>query len=308
MSARKPRSRRESEHKGLPYGRGVIGKHVFRVRERHVVEHLIPLMRRRAVGAAKLDLVLRGIALLPAHTGKREPGLVLPRYSWEQLHDLARSAASLGSEPLELDPSSEVVRLKRKWVGEQLVRLEQLKLVRRTERPGQRPKLVVLRDDGSGDPLDDPDGRPGNSYVTILGSLIGCGVLAGWGVAELSAYLAAMQGERLDRTAGKGTKRDPGGGSWYRPLGWFADTDRRYGSDARVRMPFSVPTLERGIARLESADLLVRRRILRDPVSHTRLRGPRNYYTNRFDSLGAPGDILEPPEFERELHRVDKEP
>ena len=58
-----------------------------------------------------------------------------------------------------------------------------MKLVRREPRPGKRPRLVVLRDDGSGQPFDDPDGSPGNTYVRILGSVIASGALASWGGA-----------------------------------------------------------------------------------------------------------------------------
>ena len=47
-------TRRSPELKGLRYGRGVVGKHRFRVRERHVAEHLAPLISDKAAGAAKL--------------------------------------------------------------------------------------------------------------------------------------------------------------------------------------------------------------------------------------------------------------
>src|SRR6266536_3885077 len=250
--------RRSGTLKGLRYGRGVIGKHLFRIRERHVAEHLVPLMKSGAVGAAKLDLVLRGIALLPAHAGAREPGLVLPRYRWEQLHDLARTSDTLGSDPPDVDSSSEVVRLKRKWVSVQLTRLENLGLVRRRPRPGRRPQLIVLSDDGLGGRFDDPDGTAGNSYVSILGGLISSGTLASWGAPELSFYLAAMVAERLDAyraEAGGNSSSRLGAGAWFRPLGWFADTERVRPAQ-HVRIPFSVPTLERGLSKLEDAGLV----------------------------------------------------
>ena len=98
--------------------------------------------------AAKLDLVLRGAALLPEHAGKHAPGTVLYAYSYERLHDLCRPANTFGDFGSEVDTPAEVVAAKRKWVGEQLRRLEALALIRRVERPGRRPYLIVLRDDG----------------------------------------------------------------------------------------------------------------------------------------------------------------
>jgi hypothetical protein len=93
--------------------------------------------------------------------------------------------------------------------------------------------------------------------------------------------MAAERGEsRQDRHI------EPGTGRWYRPLAWFADRDRLYGPTDRVRMGFSVSTLERGIASLEAANLMSHRRILRNPRTNRRLKGPRNLYFNNFDSLG----------------------
>ena len=288
---------------GLRYGRSVVGKHIFRMRERHLAEHLAPLIRSKAVGAAKLDIVLRGVALQEQHAGGRAVGTVLPRYSWEELHDLARSARALGTTPPELDAPPEVVRLKRKWVGEQLRRLEGMNLIRRELRPGERPALVVLRDDGSGKALDDPDGTAGKSYVSILGTVISSGALARWGAAELSFYLAAMIGERHAAAA---NKDGDGGGQlgtreWFRPLGWFADKDGRFRPPEHVRIPLSVPTLERGLVKLRRDGLVTRRRIYRHPRTGHRLRGPRNFYTNHFDLLDRDSRILDPEEYRREV-------
>lgn len=166
-------------------------------------------------------------------------------------------------------------------MGQQLARLEEARLVRREARPGKRPLIVVLRDDGSGEPLDDPDGSPGNTYVTILGAVIATRTLAGWTASELAAYLAAMDAERHDL----GRDREPGAGKWFRPLTWFADADGLYGPDSRVRIGFSAPTLERGIKKLEAAELISRERILVAPGTNRRLSGPRNLYTNNFASL-----------------------
>jgi hypothetical protein len=261
----------------------VVGKHLFRIRERHIAEHLVPLISGRAAATAKLDLVLRCIALSPQHTGKRQPGLVLPRCSWELLHDLAKGSGGLGDVGPGIDATPKVVKLKRKWVGSQLARLEQMKLVRRELRPGNRPRLFVLRDDGSGEPFDDPDGTRGNTYITIRGSLIASRSLSSWGAPELSAYLAAMAAERSEHSEGR--RIEPGTGEWFRPLAWFADTEELYGPPDRVRMGFSAATLERGIDSLVDDKLIRRRRILRNPRTNRRLKGPRNLYRNNFDAL-----------------------
>jgi hypothetical protein len=306
---RTPGERRKesaAQSAGLRYGRRVLGKRLFRVREQHVADHLIPLMTHRALGAAKLDLVLRGVALQEAHAGRREVGLVLPSYSWEQLHDLARTATSLGATPPDIDASPEVVRLKRKWVGKQLKQLEELKLVRRIEQPGKRPKLVVLRDDGTGEPLDDPDGQPANTYVTILGSIVASGALAAWSTPALSAYLAAMVAERHDPAAQKRRgDRNAGQGGWFRALAWFADTDSHYGPDARVRLPFAVPTLERGFKQLRRDDLVMWQTHSFNPQTLRRLTGPRNFYKNNFQKLETGTEVLAPRDYGDQLPRGD---
>lgn len=275
------------------YAGSVRGKRIFRIREQHVADHIIPLMRGHAVGAAKLDIVLRGIALQEPHAGGREVGTVLPEHHWDALHDLARPARGMGDEPPDLDPSSKVLRLKRKWVGEQLARLEDLNLIMRVNRPGKRPALRVLRDDGTGAPLDDPVGIDGNTYVTILGTIISSGKLAIWGAPALSSYLAAMYAERHDARSRRST-RPTGGGTWYRSARWFADVDGRYGPIARVRLPFSVPTLERGLHQLRDENLIYWRREVTHPGTRRRLAGPRNFYTNRFSELGGDSTTPDP--------------
>jgi hypothetical protein len=262
---------------------GVVGKHLFRIRERHIADHLAPLIAGRAAATAKLDLVLRCIALSPQHAGPREPGLILPRCSWELLHDLAKGDRGQGSGGPGLDATPEALKLKRKWVGSQLGRLEEMKLVRRVLRPGSRPQLIVLKDDGSGEPFDDPDGSPGNTYISIRGSVIASHALASWGAPELSAYLAAMVAERSENSDGR--RIEPGTGRWFRPLAWFADVDGFYGPSDRVRVEFSVSTLERGISKLVKDKLMRRRRIYRNPGNNRRLKGPRNLYWNNFDGL-----------------------
>ena len=281
----------------LRLGFGAIGKHLFRVRERHLADHLAPLIAGRAAGAAKLDLVLRCAALLPRDAGNREPGTVLPRCTWELLHDLARPADHLGAVPPGMDPPQSVRKLKRKWVGQQLARLEALGLLRREGRPGKRPKLVLLRDDGSGEDFDDPDGSNGNTYVSILGAVIASRTLSKWNAPELAAYLAATVAERH----ATGRPPETGTGKWFRSLAWFPDSKGFYGPESRVKIEFSEPTLERGIRGLEEEDLISRHRIVVAPGTNRRLSGPRNLYTNNFASLRtdakatpADGDEEEP--------------
>jgi hypothetical protein len=289
---------------GMPYGSRVRGKHEFRIREQHVADHLIPLMRRRAEGTAKLDIVLRGVALLEEHAGEREVGTVLPAYSWEQLHDLARVAPGLGSQASDVAPSSKTLRLKRKWVGEQLARLEDIGLVRRDERPGRRPKLVVLSDRADETPYDDPDGTVGNRYIRIPGGVIATGTLASWGTPQLSAFLAAMVGERhADAERDRPERREPGSGRWYRPLKWFADNDGVYDSQQRVRLDFAEKTLERGMLLLEDEGLLARTRTAINPATNHRFQGPRIIYNNRFHTLNLQAGVMNRAEYLEQLER-----
>jgi hypothetical protein len=288
---------------GLSFGYDVTGKHIFRIRERHLADHLVPFMREKAVGAAKMDIILRSIALPMEHAGKRPTGLILPKHSWEKLYELARDPGTLGTAPPDLDAPPEVVRLKRKWVGEQLAKLEDKKLIRRIMRPGHRPYLLVLRDDASGKPFDDPDGTSGNSYVTLQGTVVASRALAGWGAPELSFYLAAMIAERYAQASRPTRSRRPplGGGVWFRPLSWYADPERRFGAPERVRIPFSIPTLERGLKQLKKDGLVTSQRITHHPRTARRLRGPRNLYTNHFDQLERNARVLKPNEYGKEL-------
>jgi hypothetical protein len=276
---------RRSEFKGVQFSKGAVGKHHFRIRERHVAEHLAFLMSRNAAGAVKLDLVLRSIALLPEHAGKREIGTVLPRISYEQLHDLCRPASTfLETVPEDEERDAEVVDRKREWVREQLQRLEKLNLVRRIERPGRRPQIIVLRDDGSGQPFDDPDGAAGNSYVTVSSSVLKVH-LPFWGTPEIAAYLAAMVADRYARNRAKGSPPAVGDATWYQPLHWFSNkTGQR--PDGHVAIPFSTRTLERGFDRLRSEGLVTTVRTTRNPKGG-RFSQPRTIYTNHFHQLDA---------------------
>jgi hypothetical protein len=275
--------------KGLEYAPGMVGKYLFRMRETHVRDHLAPLLSRGANGAVKLDIAMRGLALDPRHQGQRPTaGMILPRHSYSDLHDLVRAPDWYGDE-LE---APEVNQLKRKWVNEQLAKLEDIQLIRRVTRPGKRPILIVLKDDGSGDTFDDPDGRGENSYLTILGGIISSGELAEWSGPETAFYLAAMVAERFEteyRRSRQSTFQAPapGGGEWWRPLTWFSDPDR-YRRDTHVRIPFSESTLERGLDGHRQRGLVTTRHIRVNPVTKRRIEsGRRNLYHNRFDTLAA---------------------
>jgi hypothetical protein len=252
---------------------GVPGRRLFRVRETHLRDHYVPLLRSKAIGAVKVDLILRAIGRALPNTDGRLPTDI----SWAQIHDLARPG-DFYAEP----------KLKQKWVGEQMQRLENLRLLRRHLSPGGRPAVVVLADDASGRPLDDPDGQPPDSYVSILGRVMGDGRLCRWGAAEIAAYLAAMIAERYARSdpllAGTWDleKRPLGRGRWFRPLSWFADREGLR-PPHHVRTPFSEHTLWRGFQRLQSQGFVSTYRVRLDPRKGTKFpEGTRTIYTNRF--------------------------
>lgn len=261
----------------LTYGPHVVGRRLVRVRERHLAEHTARMLSSNAVGAAKLDLVVRGLAL---RSGPRsESGVVPPQIGWADLHDLCRQERV----------SSEA---KRRWVGEQLRRLERHKLVRRDAGSvWNRPRVVVLRGDGTDALVDDPTGDPPDSYVVCSGWIFAGGWLKRWGAPELAAYLAAMIAERYARA-------DPvlsevwdlqnqalGTGKWYRSLSWFNDSHGRR-PPQHVRVPFSERTLRRGFRSLISEGLVSTYSTTNDPKTGERFQeGPRTVYINRFNRL-----------------------
>jgi hypothetical protein len=293
--------------KGLPYLSQLVGKHQFRVRETHVRDHLAPLLTKGRAGAVKLDLILRGVALNPVHKGKRKtPGQVLDTYAYPELHDLARGNAWYTGQPEDnelLDQA--MLKAKRKWVGDQLRELENLRLLKREDRPGRHPRITVLRDDGSGRPFDDPDGSPNNTYITILGGIIASGALAEWTTAQLAFYLFAMVAERHDRRYRPG-ETEPGSGSWFRPLTWISDPTQRH--RGAVLIPFKEATLERGRAAFENEGLITVVKSRYDPVTRQRFQsGTRNLYTNRFDTLTQAAKILPAEQFDAELMRLSEQ-
>lgn len=278
--------------RGVAYGPGVRGKYQFRVRELHVAETYVPLMKAKRLGAVKLDLVLRGIALLPEHAGQREPGLVLPEISYQDLHDICRvpSHFSVNTPENQFD-DRQILRLKRNWVGSQLDILVHRESVRRESGYAGRPRIVVQRDHGSGS-LDDPDGSVGNSYIIISGPMI-AKWLKFWRTPEVTAYLAAMVADRYARF------RNPeialGGATWYQTLDWFSDP-RGYRPQGHVRIGFSPRTLQRGFANLRKCGLITweHRTIQPDKPGHRFRSGRRNIYTNHFNQVDAEATASQP--------------
>jgi len=121
----------------------------------------------------------------------------------------------------------------------------------------------------------------------------------------LSAYLAAMVAERHDLGAQRRSERKAGEGRWFRALSWFADIDGSYGPDARVRLPFAVPTLERGFKQLEEDRLVTWQTLSVNPQTMRRLSGPRNFYKNNFQTLETPTQVLEPRDYSDQLAKED---
>lgn len=278
---------RRGTAQGYQYRPGVQGKFHFRVREQHIADIYVPLLAGRKAGAVKLDLVLRGLALLPAHAGRRQPGQVLPNVSYEHLHDLCRvsNRYRMVSPEDEVDDPA-VLAAKRNWVGKYLAILEEVGAVERGDAHRGRPIIVVNRDHGDG-PFDDPDGSPGSSYVTISGPVL-ARWLPVWRAPEVAAYLAAMVADRYARLRDLSRNAAVGGATWFEVLDWFEDPNGYRPAD-HVRIPFAVRTLERGFARLKEDGLVEWHQSSRRPDQPGRRfrSGRRNIYTNRFDAIDA---------------------
>ena len=272
-----------SARPGVAYGPGVRGKYQFRIRELHVAETNVPLLRAKKLGAVKLDLVLRGIALLPRDAGQRTPGLVLSEVSYQDLHDicLLSDRFSMTTPENQFD-DRQILKLKRNWVGRQLSVLKQQGALHREPGYGGRPRITVLRDHGTGS-FDDPDGSTGNSYITISGPVI-AKWLKFWGAPEVAAYLAAMIADRYARLKNPDIAR--GAATWFETLEWFSDPND-YRPQGHVRIDFSPRTLQRGFMKLREDGLITwEHRSTRPDRPGRRFRsGRRNIYTNLFDRV-----------------------
>jgi hypothetical protein len=264
------------------------------VRQRLVREQYAPLIRAKSVGAVKLDLLLRCVGFSPEHLGERQtPGFVRYDFSYEALHDLIKEQPEVRTDG-ERDEVRER-KLKRKWVADQLKKLEQRQLVKVTQRTGKRSQIVVLRDDGSGEPYDDPgtalsqhddpSTRP-DPYFTLTGGLFTSGELKTWGAPEIAMYFAALLAE-LHHPRGGRPPMTSGRGTWFRPLRWFNDGKLQPAN--RTLLPFSVTTLELGLAELRRRKLITAlpKMILdpSDPNPWSHFNQPRNIYTDHFNRM-----------------------
>lgn len=279
---------------GMAYAPGITGKGAFRLRERYIAESVAPMICARRVGAVKLDLILRGLALLPAHAGKREPGHLLRhegKLGYQMLHDLCRDHAHFATQaPHDFEDDSDTLDKKRIWVREQLLELERRSLVvRRPDLLGRRPDIVVLRDLADGEPYDDPTGKDGG-YVTVHGAIISSSNFRRWGAPEVVAYLCAMTADRFARNRCKERKVEipaEGSATWFRQADWFNNENKLVRRpEGHVAYPFSTMTIQRGLRKLRSEGLIGGRRTIINPETGQRFKtGPRMVYENRFNTF-----------------------
>ncbi len=257
---------------------GMHGKQRFRVRE-SLVGGFYAANAGRHPAAVKLDLVLRGMALLPEHRGRRlEPGIV--PLGGHPIWHLATLIQPLTSpvQPVAAPVQKPAVAAMREHVRRQLRVLERAGLVRVDARPGRPPTLVVLRDTGDGAPLDDPVGGGVDRYATIPGAVISCGMLGSFDGARLVGLLSALVAEAHDQ---RNVDAQPGDGVWFRTPEWFTT---RYGMPGQT-FPFAASTLKRGLVALRQDGLIERMISRTDPVTGARLTSDRALYTNRFGTL-----------------------
>lgn len=264
----------------------------LRLREIYVRDFLGRQVNVGSVTLAKLDLVLRALA-----QASDERGVVPTGLTWEDLHDLCRPGYAGET------------RLKRQWIGEKLARLEGLSMLARE--PGgfaNRPRLIPLRDDRSGEPLDDP-GPSRDAYVTFLVRLIEHGQFQHWGAGELTAYFAAMVAERYSRQddtlAWANDERPFGGGLWFRSLDWFRDSEGRRPPE-HIKLPFSERTLRRGFAELKKQGLIASKRMTVDPRTGERFGGEFGGQFGRYVYLNGFDDTRQiRPDLNAQLRRIE---
>lgn len=302
-SKAKPKAAAQS---GMEYAPGIVGKHLFRVRESYVAGPVAQMIRSRRYGAVKLDLVMRGLALPPESSGNWEPGTVLRhrgRVSYEALHDLCRNPRRYTTDAPQDEIENAAVReQKRNWVREQLKELEQHLLVRRVEnRLGQRPELVVLSDRGDGTPFDDPTGETAKdeSYVSILGPVLAMPEFRDWRAHDVVGFLCAMTADRFGRHQSPvrdGVEVEVGCATWFRQADWFNNENPNFDRpEGHVPYPFSTSTIERGLRSLRDRGLIVATSTGINPVTGQRFQsGVRLVYENRFGMVSQ-AEVVELP-------------
>lgn len=278
---------------GIEYAPGIVGKGTFRIRERCVADRLAPLISARRADAAKLYVVLRGVALLKEHAGARKVGTVLPSISYEQFHDLCRDPRSYTIDaPSDYIPDAKDLQAKRRWVSRQLVHLERHKLLHRDlECPG-RPGLVLLRDDGSENPLDDPTGGSHSSYVTLFGSVVSSAEFRTWGGPELMAYMCAMVAGRYAANKKVAGSTDPATATWFQAAQWFT-TKERHRPEGHVLFQIGVRTVQRGLESLEEQGWLSSEWRKVRPDTGARFRRPRKIYKNNFVRYEQAAEVVD---------------
>lgn len=261
---------------GLFYGPGIRGYYRYRVRETYLRDNIAPMLSNNQLGAAKVDLALRGMARLPNHLGNRPAdavGRTLDRVTYPDLYELVTTGL----------PDREDQRA---WVRRQILTLEKAQLVERYEHDYRGHDVAVLSDRGNGDPFDDPTGKGKSSdtFITINGTLFASGIIRDWGAPELAFYLAAMIGEAHDPN--RPTMNERGDGEWWRSYDWFGDADGSRRPHDHVRVPFSKRTLIRGRNILEPAGFVKVAKLSRDPRTGRPFAraGSRNTYLNRFET------------------------
>lgn len=281
---------------GWEYRPNVIGKFLYRVSQRYVADHLGELVRTRRVGAAKLDIVLRGLALSPDHAGAREPGTVIRkagRTDYAALHDLVHDRHRFSLAPEEAYESTrEELDRKQEWVREQLRLLETRGLLERRKRRGGPRQIVMLSDLGDGRPYDDP-GAEGRPYITLHGPLVSSAEFIDWGAPDIVGYVCALTAERFARPADRpdGKKKPHGSGRWYRQADWF-NNGNGYRFEDDIVYPFSTSTIERGLKAMRDRGLVDGERRKTAPDG-TRFDHPRMIYKNRFYRLGAGAEVID---------------
>ena len=272
---------------GIRLGRGV-GKGRNRVRHRLVTEHYAPLIRGKSHGAVKLDILLRCIALAPAHAGRRQPGHVLLRvWTYEDLHDLIRDQ-DLSQRGTGTRTEQQITKLKRKWVANQLHKLAERQLVLITERPGHTPQLRTCAMTAAVSRTTTRRGGALQPYFTIHGSLIAAGELRAWGATEVAAYFACLLAE-LHHDRGADRPIRPGHEKWWRRSAWFGNDG--WDPPRRTILPFSTTLLEEGIASLERRGMITRKLVTKSPRDGRRLPRPRNIYQDRFDQFDTQASL-----------------
>jgi hypothetical protein len=279
----------DQPNRGIYYRPGVLGKYLYRVSELYLANHMAPLISARRPETAKLDLVLRGIALSPEHSGRRPPGTVLRSRSpldYPAIHDLVRPARHFATESLEeTDEDSDQRAKKREWVREQLVVLEKRGLLIRTAMGDGRQQITMLNDTGDGSPFDDPgEKETRRSYITVLGSVVADPRYKDWGSPDLAGYACSMVAERYASNRARREEKavpEVGTGTWFQAPGWFNGSSP-HRPDEHLTIPFSSKTIERGLKNLKDQGFIDGRR--RTTWRGKRFLHPRMIYTNQFST------------------------